>query len=156
MRFTDKAVVWVATGFGLGFIPLIPGTFGTLPGLVICYFLAQVPVAFAAPVVIGFIALSMGLAGAAERLLGKKDPGHIVIDEIAGLAVALFGLPFDAFHVVAGFITFRIFDAWKPYPLKKMEKRFAGGVGVVIDDVGAGIYANILVRLLALLVATIR
>ena len=156
MNFSDKAVVFVATGFGTGYIPLIPGTFGTLPGLPLCFVLAQLPVALATGSVICIIALAMWLSGAAEKSLGQKDPGKIVIDEIAGLAVALLGLPFDAFHVVGGFIAFRIFDAWKPYPLKKLEKRFSGGVGVVIDDVGAGIYANILIRLLALLVSNIR
>ena len=155
MSLSDKAVVFIATGFGLGYIPLIPGTFGTLPGLPLCFFLAQVPVAIATVFVIGLIVLAMWLAGAAEKSLGQKDPGKIVIDEIAGLTVALLGLPFDAFHVIAGFIAFRIFDAWKPYPLRAMEKRFSGGVGVVIDDVGAGIYANILLRLLALLIPTI-
>lgn len=148
MRFSDKAVVFFATGFGLGYIPVVPGTFGTLPGLPLCYLLAQIPLAAAAGIVIVVIASAMWIAGSAEKSLGQKDPGKIVIDEIAGLAVALLGLPFDAFHVMAGFIAFRIFDAWKPFPLRIFEKRFSGGFGVVIDDVGAGIYANILVRLL--------
>lgn len=152
MSFSDKAVVFLATGFGLGFIPLAPGTFGTLPGIPLCYVLARVPVAAAAGLIICIIAVSMWIAGAAEKSLGQKDPGKIVIDEIAGLTVALLGLPFDAFHVVAGFIAFRIFDAWKPFPLRNLEKRFSGGIGVVIDDVGAGIYANILLRLLLLMI----
>lgn len=152
MSFKEKAVVFLATGFGLGFIPLIPGTFGTLPGIALCYFLVQVPVAAAAGLIICIIAVAIWIAGAAEKSLGQKDPGKIVIDEIAGLTVALFGFPFDTFHVVAGFIAFRIFDVWKPFPLRNLEKRFSGGTGVVIDDVGAGIYANILVRLLLLFI----
>jgi len=151
MPFKRKAVVFLATGFGFGCVPVIPGTFGTLPGLPVCYLLAQLPVAVAALSVVILITVAMWIAGAAEEAFQQKDPGKIVIDEIAGLAVALLGLPFDLFHVVTGFVAFRLIDAWKPFPLRLMEKRLSGGVGVVMDDVGAGIYTHILVRLLALM-----
>jgi phosphatidylglycerophosphatase A len=152
MHLKNKAVVFLATGFGFGCIPVIPGTFGTLPGLPLCYLLAQMPVAVAALSVVLLIAAAIWIAGEAEKTFGQKDPGKIVIDEIAGLAVALLGLPFDLFHVLTGFVVFRLIDAWKPFPLRSMEKRLSGGVGVVMDDVGAGIYTHILVRLLALVV----
>ena len=156
MTLRDKAVIFLATGFGIGFIPLIPGTFGTLPGLPLCFLLAQLPLGYAICAIAIIIAGSIWIAGEAEKELGQKDPGKIVIDEIAGLTVALAGLPFEAFEVMTGFVAFRVFDAWKPYPLKYLEKRFSGGTGVVLDDIGAGIYTNILIRLLALTLAHIR
>lgn len=156
MNLREKAFLFIATGFGIGYIPLIPGTFGTLPGLPICYFLAQVPTVVAGGFIIIIISVSMWVAGKAEKYLGQKDPGKIVIDEIAGLTVALVGLPFNLFNVVAGFIAFRIFDVLKPFPLRRFEKLFPGGIGVVMDDIGAGIYANILIRLVLWIVEMIR
>ena len=148
MTLRDRALIFLATGFGIGYIPLIPGTFGTLPGLPLCFLLAQLNTAAAAGAVAVIALVSMGIAGAGEKLLKQKDPRKIVIDEIAGLQIALFGLPFNLLAVVSGFIAFRIFDIWKPYPLRSFETRFSGGVGVVMDDLGAGVYANLLVRVI--------
>lgn len=156
MKLRAKALIFLATGFGIGYIPLVPGTFGTLPGLPLCYLLSRVDMVIAAAAVLVIILVSMWIAGEAEKALQQKDPRKIVIDEIAGMTVALAGLPFNALTVIAGFVSFRVFDAWKPYPLREFEKRFSGGVGVVMDDIGAGVYANILVRLLTLTVELIR
>lgn len=147
MNLADKAVIFLATGFGIGYIPLMPGTFGTLPGLPLCFLLAQVHAAVALGAVVAIIVVAMWIAGKAEKSLGQKDPGKIVIDEIAGMTVAMAGLPFEVFTVIAGFAAFRLFDVLKPFPLRNFEKRFSGGIGVVMDDVGAGVYANFLVRL---------
>ncbi len=84
----------------------------------------------------------------AEKLLIQKDPGCIVIDEIAGIMIAFLGMPFNAFSIAAGFVTFRFFDILKPFPIRYMERRLAGGVGVVMDDLMAGVYSNIALRLL--------
>lgn len=156
MNLRAKALIFLATGLGIGYIPLIPGTFGTLPGLPLCYLLAKVPTAVAGGAIIVIILVSMWIADQAEKSLGQKDPRKIVIDEIAGLTVALGGLPFEFLTVIAGFAAFRVFDALKPFPLRGFEKQFPGGIGVVMDDVGAGIYANILVRLLLWVIEIIR
>lgn len=153
MNFRGKAFVFFATGFGIGFLPLTPGTFGSLPGLLLCYWLTMLQPAAAAFFIVALIAVSMWVAGRAEKALGQKDPHKIVIDEIAGMTVALAGLPFDALSAVSGFVAFRFFDVLKPFPVNWLEKRFPGGAGVVMDDVGAGIYANLFVRLLLFLVA---
>ena len=147
MRLRDRVFIFLATGCGIGYVPLIPGTFGTLPGLPLCFLMAKIPIAVAAGAVVGIILVSMWIAGEAEKALGQKDPRKIVIDEIAGLAVALMGLPFNSVTVVLGFIVFRVFDSWKPFPLRLLERRLSGGIGVVMDDVGAGIYTNALIRM---------
>lgn len=87
------------------------------------------------------------MAAAAEKILKKKDAAEIVIDEIAGLMVTFIGLPFTLKTVIAGFIIFRTFDILKPFPIRLLEKKIAGGPGVVLDDVLAGLYANLIIRL---------
>lgn len=79
----------------------------------------------------------------AERLLGKKDPGAIVVDEVAGMAVSVLLLPLTPGAIIAGFVLFRVFDIAKPYPANTLQ-RLPGGVGVMIDDLVAGLYALLL------------
>lgn len=146
MNSRDKAVVCLATGFYTGKIPLAPGTFGTLPGLFLCFFLAGTSLQAAILLVFILIGLSIWIAGEAEKIVGKKDPGCIVIDEIAGMAVTLVGIPFTIQTAVAGFLLFRFFDIIKPPPIRTVDKKLHGGAGIVLDDVIAGIFANIVLR----------
>jgi phosphatidylglycerophosphatase A len=147
MKFSDKAVLFLATGFNIGKIPFAPGTFGSIPGLVLGFALAGLTLPLAAVCLVLFIAMAVGIAAKAEKLLKQKDPGCIVIDEIAGMAVTLIGLPFNLTTALIGFIIFRILDISKPFPIRAMDKRVSGGVGIVIDDVAAGIIANLLLRM---------
>ena len=94
-----------------------------------------------------FIPFAIGIASAAEKILKQKDPGQIVIDEIAGLMITFAGLPFNLKTALAGFIIFRVLDILKPFPIHTLEKRVAGGSGVVLDDVLAGVYGNLILRL---------
>ena len=94
-----------------------------------------------------FILVAVWIANGAEKLLGEKDPGSVVIDEIAGMAVTLAGLPFNFDTALMGFIIFRILDILKPFPIRNLDKRISGGVGIVLDDVVAGIFANLLLRI---------
>ena len=146
MNFADKAVVFLATGFYVGRIPMAPGTFGSLMGLPLCFLLAgiQLPAALAAVLVI--VVLATWIAGAAERILGRRDPGCIVIDEIAGMVVTLAGLPFNPTTAGIGFVLFRVLDILKPFPIRMLDKRLPGGSGIVADDVVAGAFANIILR----------
>ncbi|MCP3869491.1 MAG: phosphatidylglycerophosphatase A [Gammaproteobacteria bacterium] len=153
MSSWDKTVVWLATGFYTGNIPWAPGTFGTLPGLLLCFFLARLPLSASILVVLSLIALAIWIAGEAEKLLGQKDPGCIVIDEIAGMAVTLLGLPFTLQTVLAGFVLFRLFDILKPPPIRIVDKKVHGGVGIVLDDLIAGVFANLVLRIGILLVS---
>ncbi len=148
MNFADKTAVFLATGFYIGRIPLAPGTFGSLAGLPLCFLLAEIQMAAAIVAILLFIALATWIAGAAGRALGHPDPGCIVIDEIAGMMITLMGLPFKPTTVAAGFILFRILDIVKPYPIRVLDQRLPGGVGIVADDVIAGIFANFVLRIL--------
>jgi len=98
--------------------------------------------------VVVFAGCAVIVADAAEKLLNEKDPGSIVIDEIAGMMVTLAGLPFNGVTVVSGFIIFRILDITKPFPIRAIERRLNGGTGVVLDDLAAGVMGNILLRLI--------
>jgi len=148
MKLREDAVMFLATGCYAGNIPFAPGTFGSLIGLPLCFALAGMS---AAPAMVGtllFIFFAVWIADAAEKILEQSDPGCIVIDEIAGMLVALVGLPFNPITVVIGFIIFRILDILKPFPIRDLDKRIPGGLGVVADDVAAGIITNLLLRII--------
>ena len=144
--FRDKSVVWIATGFYTGNIPWAPGTFGTLPGLFVCFFLSRMPLAVSILLVAALIGLAIWIAGEAEKMLGQQDPGCIVIDEIAGMAVTLLAIPFSLQTAIAGFLLFRFFDVIKPPPIRTIDRKVHGGVGIVMDDVIAGVFANLVLR----------
>ena len=146
MNFKDNAVILLATGFYLGKIPVAPGTAGSLLGVLGCLVLSKIQLSLAVLAAVIFIFLAIQIAAEAVRILKETDPGCIVIDEIAGMMVVLLGLPFNWVTVAIGFIFFRILDILKPFPIGHLERRFTGGVGVVIDDVAAGIIANIALR----------
>ena len=147
MKFRDTAVIFLATGCYLGRVPVAPGTFGSLLGLLICVVLSDIWLISAVLITIAFIGCSVWIADEAEKRLNQKDPGCIVIDEIAGMMVTLIGLPFNLFTAAAGFILFRLLDILKPFPIRLIERRLSGGVGVVADVVAAGILANIVLRI---------
>jgi phosphatidylglycerophosphatase A len=149
MNFSEKAAVFLATGFYIGKIPLAPGTFGSLIGLPLCFLLAEIQLSAAIIAVLLIIALAIWISNVAERTLERKDPGCIVIDEIAGMVVTLIGLPFNLTTATIGFILFRILDILNPFPIRILDKRLPGGLGIVADDVVAGIFANVLIRILA-------
>jgi phosphatidylglycerophosphatase A len=150
MNFSEKAAVFLATGFYVGNIPFAPGTFGSLIGLPLCFLLAGVQLSAAIIAALLIIGLAIWTANVAARTLKRKDPGCIVIDEIAGMVVTLIGLPFNFTTAVTGFILFRILDILKPFPIRILDKQVSGGLGIVADDVVAGIFANILLRILLL------
>ena len=147
MNFGEKAVMFLATGFYVGNVPLAPGTLGSLIGLPLCFLLAGIQLPPAIILAVLFIGFAVWIAHAAEKTLKKKDPGCIVIDEVAGMVVTLIGLPFNLTTAVIGFIIFRILDILKPFPIRTLDKRLPGGIGIVADDVVAGIFANIFIRI---------
>ena len=152
MKFRDNAVIFLATGCYVGKIPIAPGTFGSLAGLLICVVLSDICLISAILVTIAVTGFSIWIADEAEKLLEQEDPGCIVIDEIAGMMVTLLGLPLDLFNATAGFALFRLLDIVKPFPIRLLEKRLPGGAGVVADDIVAGIFANILLRIIILVI----
>jgi phosphatidylglycerophosphatase A len=133
---------FIALGFGSGLAPRAPGTFGTLAGLAIFLLLEQI----VAPWHVALLAIPLFFVGIwasaiTARDLGVADHGAIVIDEIvAFLPVAMFANKSPLMLAVA-FGLFRLFDIWKPFPIRQVERRVKGGFGVMIDDVLAAIYA---------------
>jgi len=148
MNFRERAIVFLATGFYIGNIPFASGTFGSLFGLLFCFILAELKLTQAIVCTVLFIIFAIWISKNAERLLKRSDAGCIVIDEIAGMLVTLIGLPFNLTTAVVGFIFFRILDILKPFPIRILDNRVSGGLGVVADDVAAGIIANLLLRII--------
>jgi phosphatidylglycerophosphatase A len=147
MKFRDRAILFVATGFYIGTVPFAPGTLGSLIGLPVCFVLARLNFLQSVVCICVFICFAITIASAAEKITKQKDPAQIVIDEIIGMTVAFAGLPFNLKTALAGFVIFRAFDILKPFPIRALEKRVGGGTGVVLDDVLAGVYANLVIRL---------
>ena len=149
----DHVAELVATSLYVGEIPIIPGTFGTIPGLFIFVMASMLGVPTWAYLLLIAALYFAGAwaAGRAERISGKKDDGRIVIDEVVGAMITMFYMPLDWRLLVAGFFAFRFFDVAKP-GFSKVQK-IRGGHGVMIDDVIAGVMANISLRLLMWLVS---
>jgi phosphatidylglycerophosphatase A len=142
----------VATFFGVGRLHPGPGTWGSLATVLLWWLLAsQLPVPSPVPVILALIVLvvAIGIPAATleERACGKTDPSHVVIDEVAGQLVTLIACPIVWHALLAGFILFRAFDILKPPPVRTLE-RLQGGMGIVLDDVGAGIYALMVLQVL--------
>lgn len=147
MNFKEKSVMLLATGCFTGYIPFAPGTFGSIAGLPLCFLLSMTKLPVAILFILIFIFFAIWISTRAEKILKQNDPGCIVIDEIAGIMVTFLGLPFNTISVVAGFAAFRFFDILKPFPVRSMERKFAGGTGIVLDDIAAGILSNLVLRL---------
>jgi len=148
MNFKQKSVVFLATGCYIGNLSFAPGTCGSALGLFLCYFLSKIGLLRSLFLTIAFIFCAMWIAHEAEKILQTKDPGCIVIDEIAGMILTLFGLPFNMMTLILGFVLFRVLDIWKPYPIRFLDKNLSGGVGIVMDDVAAGILSNLVLRII--------
>ena len=135
----------VATGFGSGYAPFAPGTAGSLVGLLLFLPIAGLAwptqlAATAAVTLVGVLA-----AGHVARILGRKDPGLVVVDEVAGQWITFVALPVTPVTALAGFLLFRLMDIVKPWPARDLEQ-LPGGFGIMADDVAAGIYAHLLLR----------
>ncbi len=143
----SKLALFLVTGFGSGYTPKAPGTFGSAVGVLCVYGLAQL-VSWPYSAVIITLAASvicLLLGSRAERDLGSKDPQAIVIDEVAGQALALFALAQPSWtSIAAAFILFRFFDIVKPLGIKRLQ-RYRGGKGILVDDLAAGAAALMIV-----------
>ena len=148
----DKLIVALATGLYSGKIPFAPGTWGSAFALIPWYFcrglsLANYLIVMAVLFVVGFLT-----AGSAEKILDRPDPGAIVIDEIMGMFITLTLAPNHPVAWLLGFILFRIFDVLKPFPVSWLDTHLHGGIGIMMDDVMAGIYALICLQLIWLVI----
>ena len=142
----DAIGMGVATLLGVGRSPIIPGTAGTLASLPLAVAAAAflpLPAYVAVTLLLSF--LGIWAAGRAATLLGLKDPGVVVIDETAGLFVTFLGVPVGWTSAALAFFCFRAMDILKPPPARQAE-RLPSGWGIMLDDLMAGVYANLLVR----------
>lgn len=145
----DRLIVAFASVLFLGYAPVASGTVGSLPAVGVAACLRE------RPSVLFLVAVALFFLGAvassrAEKIFGRKDPGKVTIDEFVGMLIAFLWLPVTWRSVVAVFLLFRLFDIWKPFPADRCE-RLGGGLGVMADDVVAGIYANVTFRILTML-----
>lgn len=142
-----RVILAVATWGGVGYLPGMPGTWGTLAALPLWWLLAQSgPWGYGLGVA-ALLALALWAAGPAQEYLGRVDHPAIVVDEVVGLLITLAGVPFKWQLILIGFILFRLFDIWKPFPVKYCE-RLPGGWGVTLDDLAAGLLARGVLELL--------
>ncbi len=141
------AIKLLSSLFCLGYAPVFPGTLASLAALILYIFgLSFNP---AAHIIFTFMAVICGfwLSDEAEKLFAKKDARQIIIDDFCGMLISFLFLPYSVWLGVTGFIIFRLMDTYKPYPISKIEK-LPGGLGIMCDDIIAGVYANIILQFL--------
>lgn len=133
-------VHFLAYGFGTGLAPFAPGTFGSLVGVVLFWFMSPLGAGSYAGIVAALFVVGIFICGQTARDVGAVDPGFIVYDEIVGFLVAMYMMPADWRWIAAGFVVYRVFDIWKPWPIHYAEERMGLGSGIMTDDVIAGLY----------------
>jgi len=140
-------IMFIATGCYSGYLPIAPGTWGSLVGLVLFFLLHKLSIPVYLAVTAAIFLIGIFAAGETEKILDQKDPGLVVIDEIVGMLVTMIAAPAAPLIMALGFILFRIFDIIKPFPIRLIDQRFHGGLGIMLDDVFAGIYSLIILQL---------
>lgn len=148
----DRLFMAIATGFGVGSLPRAPGTWGSLLALPLHALLSRLPPEQYAMALAAFFAIAVLSAGAAEKILDRKDPQVVVIDEVMGMLITLIAAPAKPLVWLLGFALFRFFDILKPWPIRFIDQRVNGGIGIVLDDVMAGIYSLAVLQLLCRLI----
>ncbi len=138
----------IATGCFVGFSPLGPGTFGTLIAIPLVWLGAQAGLFFQIALASAFFILGLWASERALKVLGKEDAPQIVADEVAGFLVAMVGIPFTWYWLGCGFLLFRFFDIYKPFPISYLDEKVRGGWGVMLDDLAAGFFANLVMHLM--------
>ena len=149
MRENGRLAHILATAFGLGYVPYIPGTFASLvtaAAVALLHRASDLAALQLGAVLVLLLPVSIWASARVARREAESDPSHVVIDEVAGQVFCLLWVPFSWTFLVLGFVAFRAFDILKPYPIKKVE-RLRGGVGIVGDDLIAGLYAGLLLRI---------
>jgi phosphatidylglycerophosphatase A len=141
-------VHWLAFGFGAGLLPIAPGTWGSLLAAIVFWLLAPLPtIGFVVVIVLMFVA-GVWICGESARRIGVHDHGGIVFDEIVGMLLTLTVVSHEPLWIMVGFLLFRIADVWKPWPIRDVDHRLSGGLGIMLDDVLAAIYAALVTFLM--------
>lgn len=151
-RAARAVILFIAQGAYAGRSPIAPGTAGTVIGVFLYLGMKGLAPEKYFAVCLLVILAGIWAAGQAEIILRRTDSASIVIDEIAGYLVAMFMVPSGWIFIVCGFLFFRVFDIMKPWPLRLLQE-LHGGPGVMLDDIGAGVYTNIVLQLAAVLIS---
>jgi len=146
----DKVILFLATGAYSGFFPYFPGTVGSILGVGVFLLLSRIPQGLHLVPLLALGAIAVYTAGRAEVILGARDAKPIVIDEILGYQVAMLFLPPRPLPFFLALFFFRLYDVWKPFPIKQTQT-LPGGLGVMADDLVAGAYTNITLRIFSFL-----
>lgn len=145
----QNPLYFIAFGLGSGAMPFAPGTFGTLLAIPFYLLLRPLPLLAYLLVVIAFIIFSSWLSDRVSRDIHVHDHPGMCIDEFAGFFVTMINAPHGFRWILLGFILFRLFDIWKPWPIGWLDEKVHGGIGMILDDVVAGIFAMIIIQFVA-------
>ncbi len=146
-------VNFMAFGFGTGLAPVAPGTFGSLPGILLAWLTLDMGIYFQLGIAVTLFVAGIWICGESARRIGVHDHGGIVWDEICGMYVTLLLAPPTIVGFALGFGLFRLFDIAKPWPIRDLDHRLGGGLGIMLDDLVAALYALILLALYGWLTA---
>jgi phosphatidylglycerophosphatase A len=145
----DRLSLFFASACYIGRIPGAPGTYASLATTLVYFLVYRIHLRIQPELHLSAVCLitaaGVFTAARASRNLGKEDPSLVVIDEVAGQLTAFLLLPVNLFNLVAGTVLFRLFDIWKPFPIRRLEP-LKNGVGIMADDLLAGIYANLVLQ----------
>jgi phosphatidylglycerophosphatase A len=140
-QILSDPILFLAFGFGSGLAKKAPGTFGTLSAIPVYCLFAQADLLVYGLLTLIVTVVGVRICGIAAEKLGEHDFGGIVWDEIAGFLITMWLVPLTWQTVIAGFILFRFFDILKPWPIKWLDQQVQGGLGIMLDDVLAGLFA---------------
>ena len=138
----------LATGFASGLSPKAPGTAGSLAAVPFCYLLGLASLPLKATIIVVAFAIGVYACQKATDAIGIDDHGGIVWDEFVGMFITVACLPNTLAWLIAGFVVFRIFDIWKPWPIGPIDAKLKGGLGIMLDDVIAGVFALVVLKLI--------
>ena len=148
----DRLFMFIATGAGAGYLPKAPGTWGSLAGVLLWLIASRLDWPLYGAVIVALFILGVFSAGAAEKIVDKGDPSLVVIDEIVGQMIVLTITPMHPAGIFAAFVLFRFFDILKPFPVGWLDRCLHGGLGIMLDDVAAALYALIGLKLFLYLI----
>ena len=134
-------VHFLAFGFGTGLAPFAPGTFGSIPGVLLCWWTLELGLYVQLSVAVALVLAGVWLCGESARRIGVHDHGGIVWDEITGMFLTLLAAPLSVAGWALAFVLFRFFDIVKPWPIRDLDHRLGGGSGIMLDDLVAALYA---------------
>jgi len=147
-----RPAVLLACGLGAGLIPKAPGTFGTLAAIPLFLWMQHLSMLSYLLITAAFFVMGIWLSTEAIKIFHRDDPSEVVWDEVVGFLITMIAAPTGWQWLVVGFVLFRIFDIWKPWPVSLADQKLHGGLGIMLDDVIAGIYALLCIQGLHLLI----